>query len=220
MDRQDSMKAVCPKCRGAIPLDDVNVATDIAVCRRCEQTFDYSELIEVQEAGPVDPNRPPKGAWYKRTPGGFEVGSTTRSPIAFFLVPFMGVWAGGSLGGIYGTQIAKGKFDLGQSLFGIPFLLGTLLFGSIALMAACGKVVVRLDGKSGEVFTGVGPVGWRRRFQKDDVTGVRRTEHRGNKGQVSDQITIEGRHPIRFALGLPAERLNFILGTLRQGLGK
>ena len=45
MDWQDRMKAVCPKCRGAIPLDDVNVATDIALCRRCEQTFAYSELI-------------------------------------------------------------------------------------------------------------------------------------------------------------------------------
>jgi hypothetical protein len=87
-------------------------------------------------------------------------------------------------------------------------------------MAACGKVLVRVDGKNGEVFTGVGPVGFRRRFQKDDVTGVRRTAHRSNKGEVSDQITIEGRKPIRFALGLPAERLNFLLGTLRQGLGK
>jgi hypothetical protein len=220
MDRQDSMKAVCPKCRGAIPLDDVNVATDIAVCRRCEQTFAYSELLEEQDAEPVDPNRPPKGAWYRRTPGGFEAGSTTRSPIAFFLVPFMCVWAGGSLGGIYGTQIAKGNFNLMLSLFGIPFLLATLLFGSIALMAACGKVVVRVEGKNGEVFIGVGPVGWRRRFQKDDVTSVRRTKHRGSEGSVSDQITIEGRSPIRFALGLPAERLNFLLGALRQGLGK
>jgi len=34
-----------------------------------------------------------------------------------------------SLGGIYGSQIMKGKFVLGQSLFGIPFLLGTLVFG-------------------------------------------------------------------------------------------
>jgi hypothetical protein len=220
MDRQDSMKAVCPKCRGAIPLDDVNVTTDIAVCRRCEQTFAYSGLIDEQEAEPVDPNRPPKGAWFKRTPGGFEVGSTTRSPIAFVLVPFMCVWSGFSLGGIYGTQIAKGKFDLMQSLFGIPFLIGTLLFGSFALMAACGKVLVRMDGKNGEVFTGVGPVGWRRRFQKDGVTGVRRTERVNDKGGVSHQITIEGRKPIQFAFGLPAERLNFLLGTLRQGLGK
>jgi len=219
MDRKDSMKAVCPKCRGAIPLDDVNVARDIAVCRRCEQTFAYSELIEEQEAAPVDPNRPPKGTWFKRTPGGFEVGSTTRSPIAFFLVPFMCVWSGFSLSGIYGTQIAKGKFNLMMSLFGIPFLLGTLLFGSIALMAACGKVRVRLDGKNGEVFTGVGPVGWRQRFQKDDVTGVRRTERLGDKG-VSHQIMIEGRKPIQFASGLSVERLNFLLGTLRQALGK
>lgn len=214
------MNPVCPKCRVEIPLDDVNVASDIAVCRRCEQRFDYSALVEEQEEPPVDMNRPPKGAWFKRTPGGFEVGSTSRSPIAFFLVPFMCVWSGGALGGIYGSQIMKGKFELGQSLFGIPFLLGTLLFGSIAAMAACGKIVVRVDGKNGEVFTGVGPIGWRRRFQKDDVTGVRRTERRSRKGQVADVITLEGRKPINFASGIKAARLTFMLAALRQWLRK
>ena len=117
-------------------------------------------------------------------------------------------------------QIMKGKFELGQSLFGIPFLIGTMIFGSIAVMSVCGKVVVRVDGKNGEVFTGVGPIGWRRKFQREDVTGVRRSQHRGSKGQVSDQITIEGRKTINFAAGMNAERMNFMLAALRQWLRK
>ena len=64
--------------------------------------------------------------------------------MAFFLVPFMCVWSGGSLGGIYGSQFFQSKFDLSMSLFGIPFVLGTLLFGSFALMTVCGKVVVSI----------------------------------------------------------------------------
>lgn len=214
------MKTRCPKCRVEIPLDDVNVAANIALCRRCEESFAFSELLEEQEAGPVDLNQPPKGAWFRRTPGGFEVGSTTRSAAALFLVPFMCVWSGASLGGIYGSQIMKGKFELGQSLFGIPFLLGTLLFGSIAVMAVVGKIVVRVDGKNGEVFTGVGPIGWRRKFQRDDVTGVRRSQRRGSKGQVSDQITIEGRKTINFGAGMKTERMTFMLAALRQWLRK
>ena len=42
---------------------------------------------------------------------GFRLTLSTRSCIAFFLVPFTLFWAGGSLGGIYGTQIAKGEFN-------------------------------------------------------------------------------------------------------------
>lgn len=214
------MKAVCPKCREAIPLEDVNVSTDLALCRRCEASFSYAELVAEQESGPVDLNRPPKGVWLRRHSRGFELGATTRSPVAFFLVPFMCVWSGGALGGIYGSQIVKGQFNLMMSLFGIPFLLGTLLFGSIALMAACGKVVVRVDGKNGEVFTGVGPIGWRRRFERDGVTAVHRTEHRGSKGRVSGQITIEGRQRINLAAGLKAERFDFMLAALRQLLAR
>ena len=36
------------------------------------------------------------------------------------------IWSGGSLGGIYGTQIANQEFSLLQSLFGIPFIIGTI----------------------------------------------------------------------------------------------
>lgn len=60
----------------------------------------------------------------KKFDNGFEISATTESPIAFFLVPFMLVWSGGSLGGIYGTQIANGHFNLFLSLFGIPFCNG------------------------------------------------------------------------------------------------
>ena len=49
------------------------------------------------------------------------------SPLLFFFLPFTAIWSGGSMIGIYGTQFWKCEFDLGQSLFGIPFLLGTIV---------------------------------------------------------------------------------------------
>lgn len=67
---------------------------------------------------------------------------------------------GGALGGIYGSQIMAGEFNLMLSLFGIPFVLGTLFLGSIALMTVCGKVVVSTSYDQGKIFTGVGPFGW------------------------------------------------------------
>jgi hypothetical protein len=208
---------ICPKCRAKIPLEDVNVATDLALCRRCNQTWGYADLIEDTKLADVIPSAPPKGTWYRETgPRAFEVGTTLRSPIAFFLVPFMCVWSGGSLGGIYGTQIAKGHFDLTQSLFGIPFLLGTLLFGSIAVMSVCGKVAVKVDGEAGVIFTGVGPVGWRRRFNWRGVTAIHCTEKTGNRGATSEQITLEGEKRMNFAGGVKTERLDFMLAMLRK----
>lgn len=209
------MNVICPKCQRRIALEDVNVSTDLALCRSCQQTYAFSELVESQPSPSVNLNQPPGGAWLRRDMNSFEVGATTRSASAIFLVPFMCVWSGFSLGGIYGTQIINGKFNLMMSLFGIPFVLGTLLFGSLAAMSVCGKITVQVSGKQGTIFTGIGPIGFRRRFEWDGITAIRRTEHTGNRGAVSNQITFEGRKQINFGSGLKTERLEFMLNALR-----
>src|SRR5205814_5386880 len=140
-----------PACKSPIPASQMNVATDVAVCEGCQETFNISSVLATGQGIPegFDLFNPPRGAWFEDSGVGWSVGSTTRSPAAFFLVPFMCVWSGGSLGGIYGTQIVEGEFNPLLSLFGIPFVLGTLLFGSIAVMSVVGKVVVMVDGPDG-----------------------------------------------------------------------
>jgi hypothetical protein len=129
----------CPDCGLPIQAADIAPAQGVAVCRFCEETF---PLAACQTAVPfADRNivpvmTPPKGVDFVETMDGFRLTLSTRSCIAVFLVPFTLVWAGGSLGGIYGTQIAQGKFNWMMSLFGIPFLIG-----SVAL--AGGKFSVR-----------------------------------------------------------------------------
>ena len=210
-------KTICPKCAKEIPLGDVNVATDVALCRRCGQAWSFADLLADARLIPTEHLSPPRGAWLREPgPGEFEVGVSTRSPIAFFLVPFMCVWSGGSLGGIYGTQIAKGHFELAPSLFGIPFFIGTLFLGSLTLMSVFGKVVVKVRGDEGVVFIGVGPVGWSRRFNWRRVSGIRLTEKWGNRGTTSQQITLEGEKRIDFGTGLSNERIDFLFGTLRR----
>lgn len=210
------MKVVCPKCRDEIPVEDFNVSSDLARCRPCKHSHKLSRLIEEQRKASMDPDHPPKGAWFRQSMDGFEVGVTTRSASAFFLVPFMCVWSGGSLGGIYGSQIAEGEFNLAASLFGIPFLLGTLLFGSIALMAACGKITVRVRGNDGVIFAGVGSLGWRRRFAWDGVSSIRITERRDRRNWRYHQLTLHGQQELDFANGVSRQRLDFMLGALRQ----
>ena len=210
-------KLICLKCRSEIPLADVNVSTDIALCRQCGQTWSYADLLADRESADINTMEPPRGAWFNDlSPGTFEVGVSTRSAAALFLVPFMCVWSGFSLGGIYGSQFIKGQFDPKLSLFGIPSVLGTLLFGSIALMTVCGKVVVKVDGENGTVFTGVGPIGWRRRFNWRGVSAVRCTESHGRRGSVSKHVRFEGEKSLAFATGVKDERLNFMLAVLRR----
>jgi hypothetical protein len=195
-------------------LADVNVATDIALCRRCERNFSYAEATSASPEAGVDLSRPPKGAWFQRTARGFVVGASTRSPSALFLVPFMLVWSGGSLGGIYGSQWFSGKFNLPVSLFGIPFVLGSLILGSLALMTVCGQVVVTVESGSGTIFTGVGRLGWRRKFRWNEIATIRTSKTHSNEGGTSEQITMEGKSRVDFASMLNVERRYFMLAAL------
>jgi hypothetical protein len=207
----------CPECRAEIPLTDVNVATDLALCRRCGKNFSYAEIAAEPEI-PIDTSRPPSGAWLQRTARGFEVGASARSPVAFFLVPFMCLWSGLSLGGIYGRQIMRGRFDLAQSLFGLPFLLGTIVLGFVALVTLFGKTSIRVENNLATAFFGIGPIGRRRRFRWDQVTAIRQTTSATRNGQPMYDITIDAERPIRVGWGMRAPRQQFMLAALRQML--
>jgi hypothetical protein len=166
------MKVTCPTCGVLLPAAQVNVAKDLAVCPKCEEAFSLSALLANTDTGDFDIHQPPPGAWFEETMTGWRIGDSTRSPAAIFLIPFLCVWSGLSLGGIYGIQIAQGQFNPFLALFGIPFVLGTLFFGSYAVMMVCGQVVVSCDGDEGSVFTGVGPFGWTRRFDWSSISAV------------------------------------------------
>jgi hypothetical protein len=210
-------KITCPKCRAEIPLEDVNVATDIVLCRQCGHNWSYADLVADARVPQCDPQHPPRGAWFREMPPrGFEVGVSTRSADAFFLVPFILFWSGLSLGGIYGTQFHSGHFSLLLSLFGLPFLCGTFFLGAAAGMALGGKVVVRVNDDEGVIFTGMGPVGWRRCFNWRTISGIRRTIKYGNRGADSRQITFQGEKPLNFAADVKEQRLDFMLTMLRM----
>jgi hypothetical protein len=201
------MRVECPACKQAIPAESINVAKDVAMCPACREAFALSELVAQGHETDSDLGEPPSGTWFCTEPNGWELGGTTRHPIAFFPVPFMCVWSGSSLGSIYGSQIIKGEFDLTMSLFGLPFVAGTVLFGSIMLMVVAGKVTIRVEGGDGVIFTGVGSFGWNGRFRWDDVNRVEEimTSFRspGNSGRM---LALEGKTRLTFGSMLSQDR--------------
>ena len=43
------MQITCPTCRAAIATGDINVSTDVALCRSCGNTFHISEARRNQQ---------------------------------------------------------------------------------------------------------------------------------------------------------------------------
>ncbi len=209
------MKFTCPNCRQPLLPENINVQTDLALCKACGQVSQLSKLVDA-DFDPAVLDHPPPGAWYQESMSECIFGATTRSPMAFFLVPFMCVWSGGSLGGIYGTQLVHGKFNLMISLFGIPFLIGTLMFGSIALMSVCGKLEVRIREGLGTVFIGVGRLGWTRRFNLAEVDFIEDSYTPGSRGSGSTSILLRGQSVLRFGSQLTEPRRYFILNVLKR----
>ena len=205
----------CPNCQVDVTNENINIQTDMGKCQTCNHLFRISENFDVP-AFPFDINQPPRGAWYKNNMQEIKLGATLRNPIAFFLVPFMLIWSGGSLGGIYGTQIAKQQFNLIQSLFGIPFLLGTLFFGSITLLLVFGKTELTLDREGGRIFTGIGILGKSKYFSWNDVSRIRENRVTNSSRKSQAQIMIEAKQPIKFGLGLSSERHHYLFHALKK----
>lgn len=211
------MKITCPRCHVSILASQLNVGADVAACAKCNEVFSIAALVAGgQVPDDFDLYAPPPGAWFEDTGTGWRIGATTRSPLAFFLFPFMCVWSGGALGGIYGTQFARGEFNPSLSLFGIPFVVGTLVLGSLVLMSICGQVVVSKEGDGGCVFVGVDSIGWTQRF---DWASISRVEEDRGYHHNSRVVALIGQSRLKFGSLLSDTKRYYLLQGLRKLLG-
>src|SRR6185503_3082000 len=228
------MQITCPTCHAKIVTDDINVSTDVALCRRCGNTFHVSEVLGgtssilsslvssmVPPSGPVDLNSPPSGAWYEPAADGFVAGASTRTGMALFIVPFTCLWSGGSMMGIYGTQLMNGHFSLPMSLFGLPFLIVSIFLVSWCAMSVAGKISVSVHGDRLAIFTGVGPFGITRTAYLSDFKSVREDFGYGSmnsNNRASRVVRLEGTRAMAFGSMLSNERRYFLVGVLNTAL--
>lgn len=210
----------CPNCNTEVQNQNINIQTDVAQCQSCNNIFKISDNLDASKVDGFDSNNPPKGTWIRNEMNQIVIGSTTRSPTAFFLVPFMVVWSGGSIGGIYGTQLAMGEFDLFMSLFGIPFLIGSVIFWSLALMAIWGKVELTLDKRGGKAFTGLGNIGITKKFTWEEVSTVREQSNFNYRGSQGGSIILDGKRRISFGMGVKENRRYYLFQVLKSILSK
>jgi hypothetical protein len=236
---------VCSKCRRTIPPEDINVVKDVAYCRDCNISYRLSELTFNSELdATVDLNRPPKGTWFFNDGAGVVAGATNRSlGTAFGLLFFALFWNGivsvfvclalsGTLhflhvpqpGWFPAPKMNGGDMSGGMLLFLWLFLTPFIAIG-LTVAVSClnclfGHTEVHVSGAQGTVFTGIGALGWRRRFDASQVKEVRVLQTTSNKGQNSFSLLIETREgkQTKFGSLLASERRQFILGALRKTL--
>lgn len=163
----------CNFCSATIATEDINVASDIALCRSCGKSMQFSSLAGIPGADQIDFTRPPKGVSVIDSPfHGRVLSYHKKSLVVLFLIPFTLLWSGFSMVGIYGSQIASGEFDPKLSLFGLPFLIGTVVLVSIIAFLLFGRTKVWFERGECRVYNGVGRIGWTRKHLCSPATTV------------------------------------------------
>lgn len=209
----------CQFCGTAIALADVNVANDIALCRQCGKTMPFSLIAPIPGAAEVDLQRPPKGVRIEDSPlGGRSIIYRKISPAVLFLIPFTAFWSGGSMFAIYGSQLKKGHFELMPSLFGVPFLLGSVVLISIIGFMLCGRWRIHYNQGLLEVVIEIGPFGWTRRLACDRSARVSiQASAWQNNGAPQRVIQVDCQsNTLKFGAGIPDPAKAFIAEALRR----
>jgi hypothetical protein len=196
----------------------------------------------------IDPNNPPAGAWYRNDGMGPVIGATHRSLGAAFgalaislfwngIVSVFVVLALSSTLRHLGFQLPdwfpapnmnNSPMGVGMTLFLWIFLTPFIAIGLVMIgaffSALAGRTEVRMHNADGVVSTGIGALGYRRRFDASAVKNVRIDDRqwRDSDGDRRRKtcIIIETRDGKQVRLGsmLTPERRKFVAGALRKVL--
>ena len=243
------MIPTCFRCGKVIPSEDINVANDVAYCRACNLSYQLSALTQGTEmAGDVDLNHPPAGAWYTSEGMGPVIGATHRSlgaalgalAISLFWNGIVSVFVLVALAGTLrnlgitlphwfpAPNMNGAPMGVGMTIFLWIFLTPFIVIGLIMIGAFLsslgGRTEVRVNNAEGVVFTGIGALGYRRRFDASAVNDVRLDDRqwRNSNGNLQQKtcIVIETREGKQVKLGsmLTPERRKFVAGAVRKVL--
>ena len=182
------MTPTCSQCKRVIPDADVIVATDVAFCRACNIAHKLSSLVHGVTLDEVDLGRPPEGTWRRGSGIGVAIGATHRSVgMAFATLAFALFWNG--IVSVFvllalsstlqhlnvptpdwfpAPKMNGGAIGVGMTIFLwiflTPFIAVGLAMAAAFVSALGGRTEIQIRQSEGLVFTGIGSIGWRRRF--------------------------------------------------------
>jgi len=215
----------CPDCGSEIGASGINVATDVAYCTACNRAHPLSTLAGAKSSADdvvVDPDHPPRGAWFRQSADEVRVGVSLRHISVLAIAAFAIGW-NGFLVHFFGFGSSSGQSSGVPWLFMVPFVaVGIGMIGMTVLMS-CGKSEVTIRGDNAVWSYGVAGIGLRRRFLVSDVLAVER-----DKVVKDAENALGGRHShhaiirradsaksVRIWLGANENRATFVIGMLR-----
>ncbi|MEM1422948.1 MAG: hypothetical protein AAGH64_02985 [Planctomycetota bacterium] len=207
----------CAQCAASIPTADVNIAEGVALCRSCNSITSLADMVEAQEDLPTaDPDVVPEGCRVDSDGISKTFVVKVRSVVGgVFLLLFSTAWCsitslfvGLGVAGVLahlgmqppswvpgmgsggGSQIPL-VMSIAILLFMLPFIAIGIFTFVMALTSFFGVLRVRIEGTRGTAFTGVGPIGLRKKFDTSRITDIRIEE------KLSDYRDSEGRSRTR-----------------------
>ena len=216
-------KFACPHCGQELPLADVTVAQDMALCRACHYTGPFLAAATVPRLSDEEMARPPKRVALQRGFGDeLTITCRPKRTALLFLVPFTLFWSGISMAGIYIVPLVTGNFDWKMGLFGLPFLIGTLVLVAVIVNVLVGKTTVTLT--KGKVQVGTHLLGWHRIRELECGPGTTVTlemsGYRVNNVPQPEIVLTNGEQKLKFgAVALSPEAKTYVAAVLRRAAG-
>ena len=213
----------CAGCGEVLRPVDMNAAEDAAQCRACGYAGPFLGGGSIPKLTDEELARPPKGVRLERGFGDrLTIACVPRRKVLWYLVPFTAVWSGISMAGIYGQQWMQGRFDWKLSLFGLPFLAGTIGLLWAVVYHLFGRTTVTLTRGKVRVFSGIWGLGRTRQMAwgKAAAVSLRTSDFRVNNVPQREIVLADGGNEIRFgAMGLSAEARRYVAAVLLRVAG-
>ncbi len=201
---------ICPNCQYRIPMEDINVSRDIALCRHCGSSFSFSLLEQGQTWKNLPLTDCPRSIRVEEDFNRKLIVYHRIWPGVWFLIPFTAFWSGFSMWGLYYDALRQTPPDWKRMLFGIPFLLGTIALLATIAFGLFGKWVIALEGGLGTMFVGVGSLGRSRTFSysRHSMISIKDSGVRQNGKPLQCICIQDDRQEFKFGSGIeePCQR--------------
>lgn len=194
----------------------------------------------------LDLRHPPKGTWFAKHGENTTIGATNRNLANGIGSLFFALFWNGILSIFLVVAISStlhhlhvhlpawfpaapkmeggGEMDAGMTnflwIFLTPFILIGLFVAGFCLNSFIGHTEVTVAGPRGNVFTGIGRLGWNRSFDATQIKTIKIHQKPGGEGADTISILIETCEGKQIKLGsmLSNERRQFMLAALRKTL--
>ena len=217
------MSLRCSTCGRDLPPEDAASSRAPAWCWDCEQLAEEGGLPD-KSAPPRSPRLPE--TWFKRTPGGFEVGASLNTRgglIGIVCLGVVGVWA---LAGLTSEllKLVSMEPQLGQSIIILIPFMGLMLFATLYHLPGRfadhrrGRVIVSVADGLCTVIEGAEPYAKRQQFSWTDAIRIRDTADEPGEEAPCLLISLVGNRDIGFGGTLTRAKREYLLDTIRSQL--